>query len=82
MVVCDRIREAPICGFLVLKGPVIERSAPEIHQTRGHLVENFGRSRVPRSSCAAAHNLRPVVKTNMPNDESFFPTGTVVIDLE
>ena len=86
MIVSDRIREATVRAFLILEGIVynlvVERSIREISPTREDLMRNISGSGVSQGPLAAVHDLRPVCEMNLPNEEPFFPAGTVVVNLQ
>ena len=84
MIVGDRIREAIVRGSPILEGIVhnlvVEQSVREIHPTREGLMRNTNRSGVSQSPFAAIYDLRPVCEANLPDEEPFFSTSTVVFD--
>ena len=81
-IVDDRIREATVRAFLILEGIVhnlvVERSVREICPTREGLMRNTGRSRVFQSTLTAVHDLRSVSEANLPDEEPFFSTSTIL----
>ena len=45
-------------------------------------MRNISGSRVSQGPLAIVHDLRSVCETNLPDEEPFFPAGTVVVDLQ
>ena len=84
MIAGGRIREAIVRASPILEGIVhnlvVKRSVREIHPTREGLMRNTDRSGVSQSPFAAIYDLRPVCEANLPDEEPFFSTGTVVFD--
>ena len=85
-IVRNRVREASICMQLILEhvthSLAIERSVRKIRPNNKLVVRNVCGSRVPQSPFAAINDLRPICDASVPEEEPFFPTGSVLVDLE
>ena len=86
VIVRNRVREAPVRMHLVLEyimdSLTIERSIREVGPNDELIIGNVGGSRVSQSPLAAVNDLRSIWKTSMPEEEPFFPTGSVLVDIE
>jgi len=86
MIVRNRIRETSVRVFpifeAVIHGLMIERSVREIGPSGERVMRNVGRDRVSKSPLVTVNELRPIREAIMREEEPFFPTGAVLVDLE